>query len=145
MKPAIRLLGRIAFSLILTATTGAICKASQVVGWNANGAADDVPSSLSNVVALAAADSPFLAFTANANVMAWGDASGGQSDVPAGLSNVVAVTAGSTHSLALKADGHIVGWGAGITNSSNWPDFAQSTEPDGLSNVVAISAGGACS
>ena len=71
----------------------------------------NVPSGLSNVVAIAAGGDHSLALTAEGRVVAWGDNDYGQTNVPSGLSNVVAIAAGEYHSLALTAEGRVVAWG----------------------------------
>jgi alpha-tubulin suppressor-like RCC1 family protein len=124
--------------LILTT----VCAASEVTAWGANWSSQaDVPSGLSNVVAIAAGGEHNLALTAEGQVVAWGAGttnSGswpdyGQSQVPDGLSNVVAIAAGGDQSLALTAEGRVVAWGRN--------DDGQTDVPSGLSNVVAIAAG----
>ena len=148
-----------------------------IVGWGNDqyGAATGVPTPadpytstglvsfagapLSNVVALAAAESHSLALRGDGTVVGWG-AGGpgassdppnyGQATVPAGVTNVVAIAAGWAHSLALKADGTVVGWGfnrygqaTGVPNT-NGPYISSGVVTVGgqlLSNVVAIVAG----
>jgi alpha-tubulin suppressor-like RCC1 family protein len=115
----------------------------EVVAWGYNDSGQtNVPSGLSNVVAIAAGEVHSLALTAEGGVVAWGaglpGTSGhphyGQATVPGGLSNAVAIAAGEVHSLALTAEGGVVAWGS---NGSG-----QTSVPSGLSNVVAIAAGG---
>lgn len=94
----------------------------------------DVPSSATNVVAVAGGDKHSLALRYDGTVVAWGGNDYGQINVPSNLSNVVAIAAGSYHNLALKSDGTVIGWGnnsAGAATGS----FAGS-------NVVSIAAGG---
>ena len=105
-----------------------------VVAWGYNGDGQtNVPTGLSNVVAIAAGDAHTVTLKQDGTVVAWGSSSAGQSTVPAGLSNVVAIAAGRNHTVALKQDGTVVAWG--------FNDYGQSTVPAGLSNVVAIAAG----
>ena len=103
-------------------------RVSPVVGWGDNyGGQTNVPSGLSNVVAIAAGGGHDLALTTEGRVVAWGRneyiwySSGlsrgnhewvGQATVPSGLSNVVAIAAGHWHSLALTAEGRVVAWGS---------------------------------
>jgi hypothetical protein len=75
-----------------------------VVGWG-SGSAANVPSGLSNVIAIAAGDYHSLALRADGTVVAWGRNDYGQTNVPPGLSNVVAISAGAYHNLALAGDG----------------------------------------
>ena len=132
-------------SLIVTVTLAGTPLAGhatpEVVAWG-SGSGVDVPSGLSNVVAIAAGYRYTLALTTQGEVVGWGlggpGTSGwpncGQTTVPSGLSNVVAIAAGSWHSLALTDEGRVVAWGLN--------DHGQGTVPSGLSNVVAIAAGG---
>lgn len=92
----------------------------------------NVPSNLSNVVAIAAGTDHSLAVKQDGTVIAWGRGSQGQTVVPIGLRDVVSVAAGNNYSIALKYDGTIVGWGANANGEGT---------ADGLSNVVAIAAG----
>src|SRR5207244_3989739 len=106
-----------------------------VVAWGyyVNGQTN-VPSGLSNVVAIAAGGMHSLAVKNDGTIAAWGGDSFGQCEPPTGLSNVTAVAAGWTHSLALKSDGTVTAWGDNT--------FGESTVPSGLSNAIAIAAGG---
>lgn len=98
--------------------------------WGTNHNTGNVPSGLSNVVAVAASRTTHgLALKADGTVAAWGGYLG-ETNVPLGLSNVVAIAAGFGFDLALRADGTVSAWG----NRS--PSM-----PDGLSNAVAIAAG----
>ena len=91
----------------------------------------NVPSSLTDVVAVAAGMNHSLALKSNGTVVAWGRNLYGQCNVPSDLSDVVAIAAGSSTSLALKANGTVVGWGDSGSGGS---------VPSDLSDVVAISA-----
>ena len=117
--------------------TGGVCRAAnEVVGWGDNSYGEtNVPTGLSNVVAIAAGASHSLALTAEGRVVGWGYNSAGQTTIPSGLSNLVGIAAGATagHSLAFNAGGHVVSWGLN--------DYGQTNVPSGLSNVVAIAAG----
>ena len=92
-----------------------------------------VPSTLSNVVAIAGGDYHSLALKSGGTVVAWGRNNSGQTNVPLGLTNVSAIAAGSSHSLALKADGTVLAWGNNTSGQTN--------VPPGLTNIVAIAAG----
>jgi len=96
-----------------------------VFGWNGYPA----PTSLSNIVAVAAGNNFALALRAEGTVVGWGN--GPYSFVPTGLNHVTAIAAGNTHSLALRSDGTVVTWGTG----------AGTNLPAGLANVTAIAAG----
>jgi hypothetical protein len=105
-----------------------------VVAWGNNDYGQtNVPSGLSNVVAIAAGHDHCLALQANGMVVAWGNNDYGQTNVPSGLSNVVAIAAGWWHSLALQGNGTVVAWGSNQNGQTNLPS--------GLTNVVAIAAG----
>jgi hypothetical protein len=97
--------------------------------WGGTWGQTNVPSGLSNVVAVAAGWYHCMVLKADGTVVAWGDVSEGQANVPEGLTNVVAIGAGSFHSLAVLEDGNLVVWG----RSTNVP-------PD-LTNAVAAAAG----
>jgi alpha-tubulin suppressor-like RCC1 family protein len=109
-----------------------------VVAWGYNFDHQlDVPTDLTNVIAVAAgASSHSLALRADGTVVSWGTQFPTNVPVPAGLSNVVAIDVGGQNNLALKSDGTVVAWGAHDT-SYQFPSIA----PPGLTNVVAIGAG----
>lgn len=82
----------------------------RVVAWGDNSLGQtNVPSTLSNVVALARGGSESanhcLALKADGKAVAWGSNSYGQTNLPGGSSNIVAVAVGSAHSLALLGNG----------------------------------------
>jgi uncharacterized repeat protein (TIGR03803 family) len=111
---------------------------SSVVAWGDNTYGQtNVPSGLTNVVAIATLFYHSLALKSDGTVVAWGwwNDDYGQCNVPSGLTNVVAVGAGALHSVALKSDGTVVAWG---DNSYGH----QSNVPSGLTNAVAIASGG---
>ena len=54
----------------------------------------DVPTGLSNVVAIAAGYDHSVALQSNGVVTVWGDNTYGQTNIPPGLGNVVTITAG---------------------------------------------------
>jgi trimeric autotransporter adhesin len=93
-----------------------------------------IPSSASNVVALAAGDGHFLALRTDGTVIAWGVNYSGQTNVPADLAGVVGISAGSIHSLALKQDGTVTMWGRFYVGG-------QQFVPPTVTNVVAIAQG----
>jgi hypothetical protein len=105
-----------------------------VVMWGDNSyGQQNVPSSVTNVVAIASGDYHALALRSDGTVIAWGRNDYGQTKVPNGLTNVMAVAAGYGNSVALKTDGSIVVWG---DNS-----YGQQFLPSGLSNIVGIASG----
>jgi hypothetical protein len=129
-----------AYSIVASNSFGSITSAVanltvlQVVAWGDGvQGATNLPTGLTNIVALASGWYHTLGLRSDSTVVAWGSNGNGQTNVPTGLSNVVAVAAGNRHSLALKADGTIVGWG--------YPCAVNSNALAALSNVVSISAG----
>jgi subtilisin-like proprotein convertase family protein len=105
-----------------------------VVAWGADYVGQtDVPSGLSNVVAVAGAYDHSLALKNDGTVVAWGDNTKNQTNVPAGLNGVVAVAGGQYYSLALKNDGTVAPWGGSILGQTN--------VPAGLNGVVNIAGG----
>jgi alpha-tubulin suppressor-like RCC1 family protein len=86
----------------------------------------NVPTGLTNVIAIAAASGYSLALRNDRTVIAWGYNSGlAETNVPVGLSDVTAIAAGEGHCLALKKDGSVIQWGA-------------NDAPPDLTNVVRI-------
>lgn len=94
----------------------------------------NVPSGLTNIVAIGLGNSHSVALKSDGTVVAWGDNSAGQTIVPMGLSNVVAISTKADHTLALKADGTLVAWG-----DNTW---GETNIPSNLKDVTAISASG---
>ncbi len=108
---------------------------SRVVAWGDDTFGQtNVPSCLTDAVAVAAGGYHSLSLCADGTVMAWGKGGNGQTNVPLGLTDVAAVAGGTYHSLALRANGMVVAWGAN--------DFGQTTVPAGLTNATAVAGGG---
>ena len=106
-----------------------------VIAWGDGALGDtNVPSNLTNVVAVAAGQSVSVALKTDGTVVAWGSNLNGESTVPGGLNNVVAIAAADAFGLALKGDGTVTGWGS-LGASARYAYYA------GLSNIVAISMG----
>jgi hypothetical protein len=106
-----------------------------VIGWGSNGSGQiTIPTTLTNVVAIAAGNLLSVALKSDGTVLRWGSNSTNVA-FPIGLSGVTAVASngGATHALALKTDGTVVAWG----NNAN----TQSTVPAGLRDVIAIAVG----
>ena len=132
--PVSAMVGAYVLVMQIFAAAPAARDAPEVVAWGgSDGGVTEVPSGLSNVVAVAAGDRLSLALKADGQVVAWGSTEKGQTTVPVGLSNVVAVAAGSYHGLALSVDGRVTAWG--------WGDYGQRDVPEWLGRVVAIAAG----
>ncbi|NDB96620.1 MAG: hypothetical protein EBZ78_10775 [Verrucomicrobia bacterium] len=89
------------------------------------------PGELSNVVAVAAGSTNYLALRRDGRVIDW-KTNSITNTAPAYATNMVAVAASSSHSVGLNADGVVWAWG---TNSS------VTTSPTDLTNVVDIGAG----
>jgi len=111
---------------------------SVVVAWGGNFSGQtNVPSTLTNVIEVAACHANSMALKEDGTIVGWGANGWGQTTPPVGLSNVVAIATGGVGSYpfsqALKSDGTVFGWG----NNA----MKQAIPPAGLSNVVAIAAG----
>jgi alpha-tubulin suppressor-like RCC1 family protein len=108
--------------------------ATRVMAWGSNDTGQtNVPSGLTNVIAIAAGFGHGLALQADGTVVGWGRNYLGQADVPVDLESVVAIAAGSDHSLALKSDRTVVAWGSNFAGQTN--------VPPGLNDVVGVSGG----
>ena len=106
-----------------------------VIAWGDGSLGDtNVPSGLTNAVAVAGGQNLSVALKADGTVIAWGSNLNGETNVPVGLSNVVAIAAGNAYALALKADGTVTGWGT-LGNSVRYAYYA------GLTNIADISLG----
>jgi hypothetical protein len=103
--------------------------ATNVVAWGANGALQsNVPTNVTNAVAVAGGSTHSLALRKTGAVAGWGDNTNGETASPSNLTNAVAIAAGDRFSLALESNGVVVAWGI------------QTTVPAMATNVVAISA-----
>lgn len=91
------------------------------------------PSSLTNVVAIAAGGHHSLAIKSDGTVAAWGWDNAGQCSVPASLGNVTRVAGGEGFSLALRANGSVVAWGEAADGLLALPSTA--------TQVIQIAAG----
>jgi len=105
-----------------------------IIGWGDNSFGQlDVPTTVTNVVALASGGDHNLALLTDGTVTGWGDNSYNQNTIPASANQPVAIAEGDTHSLVLKPDGSVIAWG---DNS-----FGQTSVPGTVQNAVAIAAG----
>jgi alpha-tubulin suppressor-like RCC1 family protein len=93
-----------------------------VVAWGANGSATNVPSNLSNVVAIAAGGYFSAALKSDGTVIAWGTAPSTN-----GMTNVIAIAASEFPLVGLRGDGTVVASSSG-------------TVPASLTNAVAVAA-----
>jgi alpha-tubulin suppressor-like RCC1 family protein len=106
----------------------------------------NIPSGLTNVLAVAGGGTHSLALRTDGTVRAWGggnayDGGVGATNVPAGLSNVIAIAAGNYFSLGLRSNATVAAWG-GYQYSGGVPPYGETNVPVSLTNAVAISAGG---
>ena len=93
----------------------------------------NVPSNLTNAVAVSGGANYSLALKTDGKLAAWGDNTDGRSSVPVSFTNIVAISAGGGHNLALRSDGKPLAWGRSTSG--------QATVPVWLTNVSAVSAG----
>ena len=92
----------------------------------------NVPTNVTNAIAVAAGGWQSLALLQNGTVVQWGQTN---APIPAGLTNVTAIACGTNFCLALLTNTTVVAWG--VNNSG------QTDVPTNLTNAVAIAAGGA--
>ena len=107
----------------------ALRKDGSVAGWGSR----KVPNWLSNIIAIAVADSDLgfdLALKSDGTVIQWGR-NGIASSAPKNVTNITKIASGSSQCLALRRDGSVLEW-------SNATDNA--TLITGLSNVVSIAS-----
>jgi hypothetical protein len=71
----------------------------------------DVPSNLTNVVAISVQDDNSLALKADGTIVGWGTNDFDEIVPPANIGPVTAISTGVYHSVALKQDGSVVTWG----------------------------------
>ena len=115
-------------SFVLVATSAAYAADVNVRAWGNNAYGTlNVPTDLTNTVAISSGASHCLALRENGTVAAWGNNDYGQSNVPQ-FNDIKAIAAGYRASLILRSNGTVVMFG----NDTN--------VPVGLTDVVAISA-----
>jgi hypothetical protein len=126
---------------IVTVSWNTHASPTTVVAWGKNDHGQtNIPTGLTNVVAIAQGAVHGLALNSDGTVIAWGSNYAfttppiyeGQATPPPGISNVISIAAGYYSSLALKNDGSITYWGE--TNQANLPV--------GLTNLVAVTTVG---
>ncbi len=132
------------YSVLVTNGTGPIVSSNaslefgEVTAWGLNDFGQaNVPTGMTNVLAIAAGHNHSLALKADGTVVAWGSILFSPITTPTGLSNIITIASADSACMALNADGEIVAWG---NNSSG-----QTNVPSGLSNVVAATGGTASS
>lgn len=90
----------------------------------------NVPTDLTNAIAIASGELHSLALKRDGRVVAWGDNTRSQCNVPSDLTNAIAISACSYHSLALTADGRIRAWG--------WGEYGVNLVPTSLTNAISV-------
>jgi len=111
---------------------------SPIAAWGNNAYGQtNIPSGLTNALAVAASLWSSMVLGADGTVVAWGHDNYGQVDVPPNLTNAISIAAGLTHGLALEAEGTLRAWGDYFDGAHYYP----AVPPANLTNVVAISAG----
>ena len=105
------------------------------VGWWGNNdyGQGNIPSDLTNAMAIAAGFYHSLALKPDGTVVAWGADSNGETNAPVSLSNVTAIAAGWGFSLGLRSDGTVQHWG--------WNGNSLKESAATLTGVSAIAAG----
>src|SRR5439155_6754831 len=99
--------------------------------WRRNTANQtNVPTGLTNVIAVAAGGDQSLALLRNGTVTNWGASF---ATLPVSLTNIIAIAAGTNFCLALRSNSTVIAWGS---------NGSPTNVPAGLTNVVAIAAGG---
>jgi hypothetical protein len=115
--------------------------AGAVVAWGANGSFQiNVPTNVTNAVAVAGGFDHSLALRNTGAVAGWGDNGNGETSAPSQLTNAAAIAAGDGFSLALESNGTVVAWG----NQSTVPAMATNVAAISisLSNALALTEGG---
>jgi alpha-tubulin suppressor-like RCC1 family protein len=116
-----------------------------------------IPTSISNVVAIACRGSNTAVLLTDGTIRTWGSGGNGQlgngtttisqttAVIPTDVSNVVAIACGTYHTAALLADGTMRTWGGGafgqLGNSTITASQTTAVIPTSISNVVAIACG----
>jgi alpha-tubulin suppressor-like RCC1 family protein len=85
----------------------------------------EVPSSATNITAIANASRLNMALRNDGTLLTWGDDSNGLLALPTAATNLVALHTGSAHVLALRADGAVIAWGP--SDSINLPSGSRDT------------------
>jgi len=128
------------YAVVITNTFGSVTSSpahlkvstarGHVVAWGDNQYGQtNVPTGLTNVMALSAGGYHSVALKSDGTVVEWGDTG----FIPAGASNIIASDISANLDLVLKDDNSVGGWGLNL--------YGEATVPAGLSNAVAVTAG----
>lgn len=117
-----------------------LTNAGRVLAWGANNQGQtNVPSTLSNVVMVAAGLNHSLALKPDGTVAGWGANDSAQISPPPGYTPLKSIAAGANHSLGVRSNGSVVAWGDNT--------YGQAFVPPALSGasagIVAVAGGGA--
>jgi parallel beta-helix repeat protein len=111
--------------LVSTGRVSVLASPSRLVGWGDNsGGQINVPSGLSDVVAVAGGDYHTLALRQNGSLLAWGYNGDGQTTIPSNLPPIVSIAAGAAHNLAITINGSVIAWGRNDGGQTNVPAAA---------------------
>jgi ELWxxDGT repeat protein len=107
----------------------------RVAAWGENAYGQvQVPSTVGDVVALAAGSGHSLALRRDGSIVAWGDTTwSAPSNIPTSAMPAAALAAGGWHSLAVRSNGMVVAWGYNGDHQTN--------VPANLGQVSAVAAG----
>jgi hyaluronate lyase len=115
-------------------SSDALLTLPQAYAWGDNSFGQlDLPTDLTNLVAIAAGAYHNLALRTDGTILGWGYDDEGECEPPPTLHDAIAIAAGGYHSLAIKANHTVIAWGAN--------EFGQITVTAGLSSVVGVAAG----
>ncbi len=96
----------------------------QVVGWGYPlASALPVPSTATNVVAVAAGSKQAIALKGDGRLVVWGASFANQTNALTQASNIVAIACGEECSFALRNDGTVIAWGRMSVNKPLQPSF----------------------
>ena len=107
---------------------------SSVVGWGSSSKGlTNIPSNLTNAIAISSTYNSALALKSDGTDVVWGESLFGQTSIPSDIANVASVVAGHNYSLVLQNDGS-------VSLYSTSP-FISKTLPPGLTNVISLACG----
>src|SRR5215212_7139590 len=95
-----------------------------VVGWRLPNLSFQIPASLTNIIAIAAAPDRAMALRANGTLVTWGSqiSPGQPLNIPPGLMNIVRIACGDSFSVAVRADGTARAWGSYFNGEYSFGD-----------------------